>query len=91
MFVVYNTNTGKIVGSKHRKAFKTMSAGKAHLTRMSKMGYNEAEYDVVASHIYDAFLTRTVTRVNLVTGEEYQEDVNTPRCCSPASEVYWSM
>ncbi len=32
-----------------------------------------------------------VERVNLVSGETYMEDINTPRSCSPASELYWSM
>ena len=33
----------------------------------------------------------TVTKVNLMTGKEYQERVGTPLSCSPASETYWSM
>jgi hypothetical protein len=90
MFVVYNTSTAKIVGSRHRKAFKTMAAAKAHLTRMSKMGYNETEYGVAAQDYYNRYFSKTVTKVNLMTGQEYNEDVNTPHCCSPASETYWS-
>ena len=34
---------------------------------------------------------RMVTRKNLMSGAEFQEDVNTPLCCSPASETFWSM
>ena len=36
-------------------------------------------------------IQQKVERVNLMTGQKYMEDVNTPRCCSPASEAYWSM
>jgi hypothetical protein len=32
-----------------------------------------------------------VTRVNLQSGREYQERYDTPRHCSPASDLYWSM
>lgn len=32
-----------------------------------------------------------VTRINLMSGKPYEEDINTPSCCSPASETYWSM
>ena len=32
-----------------------------------------------------------VTRVNSQTGREYQERYDTPRSCSPASDLYWSM
>lgn len=40
-----------------------------------------------------AFLNsrKMVTRTNLMSGQEYQEAVDTPLCCSPASETYWSM
>lgn len=32
-----------------------------------------------------------VERTNIMTGKTYMEPRNTPRCCSPASEAYWSM
>ena len=32
-----------------------------------------------------------VERTNLMTGEKYFEDKDTPICCSPASETFWSM
>ena len=37
--------------------------------------------------IHDTFVTRT----NSHTGREYEERYDTPRSCSPASELYWSM
>jgi hypothetical protein len=32
-----------------------------------------------------------VLRKNMMGGAEYQERYDTPRCCSPSSEAYWSM
>lgn len=32
-----------------------------------------------------------VTRTNMMSGREYREKYDTPRCCSPSSETYWSM
>ena len=32
-----------------------------------------------------------VTRTNAHTGREYRERYDTPRSCSPASDLYWSM
>jgi hypothetical protein len=32
-----------------------------------------------------------VERTNLMTGKKYLEDADTPLCCSPSSETYWSM
>ena len=37
--------------------------------------------------IHDTFVTRT----NAHTGREYRERYDTPRSCSPASDLYWSM
>lgn len=32
-----------------------------------------------------------VTRTNFITGKPFQERYDTPRACSPATELYWSM
>lgn len=32
-----------------------------------------------------------VTRKNAVTGQLYEERYDTPRSCSPSSELYWTM
>jgi len=38
-------------------------------------------------NVFETFVTRT----NMMGGKEYQERYDTPRCCSPSSEAYWSM
>ena len=32
-----------------------------------------------------------VTRENFLSGKKYQERYDTPRSCSPACELYWTM
>lgn len=32
-----------------------------------------------------------VTRINIMSGKEFQERFDTPNCCSPSSESYWCM
>lgn len=45
-----------------------------------------------ASHIQHNLLEGVmVQRRNMMSGELYWEAANTPNCCSPASETYWSM
>jgi hypothetical protein len=90
-YVVYNLSSTKIVGSRSTKHWKSEAAAKAHLTRMGKMGYDVTQYAVAETNFYYANLEKTVTRVNMLSGKEYQESVNTPSYCSPASEAYWSM
>jgi hypothetical protein len=94
-----NTRTGE-VRPDHRQSYKTMSAAKAALTRMSKRyradllesvndplyryGIAEAEY----SH---KTIEKSRTRTNMMNNQQFSEKVNTPGYLSPASESYWSM
>ena len=87
-YVVYNLSSTKIVGNRN---WKTEAAAKAHLTRMGKVGYDVTEYAVAETNYHYANIEKTVTKVNLMTGQEYQERVNTPYYCSPSSETCWSM
>lgn len=45
-----------------------------------------------SSHGYRYEIHETyVTRTNAMTGLGYQERYDTPRSCSPSSELYWTM
>jgi len=92
-YVIYNRSTSRIAS----KTYKTHAAAQAQLTRMGKasglLETNEAhpvyQFGIAEEAYYAANIRKTVTRVNLMTGLEYEEDVNTPLACSPASETYW--
>jgi hypothetical protein len=55
---------------------------------INKAGWNISELAIIDTKSYKP---RMVTRTNLMTGKTFEEDVNTPNCCSPASETFWSM
>ena len=93
-YVVYNPNTTAIVTEKSfgRGSFRTEAAAKAARTRMIKrQKFSPLDLAVAESNLYFNTIKMMVERTNLMTGQKYMEDVNTPRCCSPASEAYWSM
>ena len=76
-------------GPNKTRSYKTRGAAQATRTRLSrKAGWTAGELSIVDVKDYKP---RMVTRKNLMSGIEYQEDVNTPLCCSPASETFWSM
>ena len=90
-YVIVAKGTGLIVtdGPNKSRAYKTFGAAKATRTRLcNKAGWSAGELSIVDTKTYKPNM---VTRKNLMTGIEYQEDVNTPLCCSPASETFWSM
>ena len=92
-YLIYDRKTTAIAS----KVYKTHAAAQAQLTRMGK-GQLQTDpnhpiycYGVAEKEYYFRHIERKVVRVNLMSGVEYEESVNTPLVCSPASETYWSM
>lgn len=82
--VVKHPNTGK-------RTYLTEGAARAARSRML---LNEANYLVVSHDIYVSRYRQhipTKTVRSLMTGEEVAIPVDTPRCCDPSTELYWSM
>ena len=84
----------------HSKAYKTMPAAQAALTRMSKRyradlkeTVNDPQYrfGVAEANYFHSTIEKSRTRTNMMSKVEYTETVNTPSYMSPASEAYWSM
>jgi len=93
-YVVYNVGTTQTVNEKRfgRETYKTEAAAKAARTRMIKrIKFDPNQLAIAEVAFYTQNIAATVTRTNLMTGKTYQESVNTPMCCSPSSETYWSM
>jgi hypothetical protein len=91
MFYIVSRGTGLIVtdGPNRTRAYKTFGAARATRTRLCrKAGWSVDQLSIVDTKHYKP---KMVTRKNLMTGQEYQEDVNTPNFCSPSSESFWSM
>jgi len=91
MFYIIAKGTGLIVtdGPNRSRAYKTFGAARATRTRLcNKAGYSVSELSIIDTKYYQP---KMVTRKNLMTGQEFEEDVNTPHFCSPSSESFWSM
>jgi hypothetical protein len=94
-----NSRTGE-VRPDHSKAYKTMPAAQAALTRMSKRyradlleTVNDPQYrfGVAEANYFHTSIEKSRTVKNMMNGEPIQETVNTPGYMSPRSEAYWSM
>ena len=84
-FVVYHRASTQLV-----KVFDTESAAKRSRTCANR----NAGADVYAYTYEDMYHKEVVTTKkvrNLMSGEEIEIPSNTPRCCDPSSETYWSM
>jgi hypothetical protein len=92
-YVVYEVETGRRVSDLRQhgltKSYKTESAAEACRTRLvKKRGYHYCELAVC---LLDQLPRRTRTVTNLMSGRQVEIDVNTPHCCDPSTETYWSM
>jgi hypothetical protein len=94
-----NSRTGE-VRPDHSKAYKTMPAAQAALTRMSKRyradlleTVNDPQYrfGVAEANYFHTTIEKSRTVKNMMNGAPIVETVNTPGYMSPRSEAYWSM
>ena len=97
-----NTRTGE-VRPDHRQSYKTMAAGKAALTRMSKRYRADLKesvndplyrYGVAEAEMFHTFIEKKRTVYSIMDQAKEKpitETVNTPGYMSPSSESYWSM
>lgn len=65
----------------------------AQLADSSYDRFGEATDTVVREAVFSAcgFYEPTKKVKSLMTGKEVEIPVNTPRCCDPSTELYWSM
>ena len=80
MFVVYHTETLRIE--------KEYTYQKSAINYLAKLG---AGYSVTDRETFHSIPVPMMKVRNLMSGEEMEIPVNTPWCCNPASETYWSM
>jgi len=85
MYVIYDRLTTVTVKDKH---FKTLGAAKAYMTRK---GLDPNKWAIEKAITFWSHIEKSETRRNLMSGGEFTQRVNTPLCCDPSSETYWSM
>lgn len=79
-FIVFETVTLRPV--------KEYTYQKSAINYMAKLGKG---YSVTDKATFLAIPVPTKKVRNLMSGVEIEIPVNTPRCCDPSSETYWSM
>ena len=92
-YLIYNKETTIIYGGwLRRKIYETERGAKMALTKMVKAGkVNDGEYGITDSQTFHDKIEKTVTKKSLMSGKEFTQPANTPLCCDPSSETYWSM
>jgi len=94
--IIYRKSDSRIMS--HRRSgkqyYESERLAKGALTKMLNAGHlagERDEYDVAELDDYRTNIEQYETVINIMSGKEVRQSVNTPRCCDPSSELYWSM
>ena len=97
-YVIYNKETTRLFSVPARSAhmWKDTFGSKGAATRTFNKAVREEkinadEYAIAESSEFYNSIEKTHMVRNLMTGDLVEERVNTPGCCSVASERYWCM
>ncbi len=92
-WLILNVGTNRLYAKKGcgYKAYNTERGAKGACTKLNKEYGDVIQWKVITSTEWNNRPVKMVERVNLMTGAKYMEPEDTPRSCSPASELYWSM
>jgi hypothetical protein len=86
MFIAYEIATTRILKTRNGNyGFETAAAAKAAITRAGL----QATHAVLPADEFRK-IEKTETK-RTIYGKEFTQSVNTPACCDPSTETYWSM
>ena len=86
-YVIYNKKSTRVI-----QTYDTLRGAKSVLTRKVNLGEIQREENAIASmKEFVENIEQKRSSINLMTGKEVVLPVNTPLCCDPSSETYWSM
>lgn len=87
-YVVYHIASTRII-----KEFNSESSAKRSCTCSNRntWGKDITPYAYASREVYETEIVKKVKVRNLMSGKLVEIDSNTPLCCDPSSETYWSM
>lgn len=94
MYFIYDVESTRLVrirrnGYWQNASYKTESAAKAGMTLLKSRGTDVSKLAIAEDEEFNK-IEKFVIVKSLMTGEPVRIPVNTPLCCDPSSETYWS-
>lgn len=94
MFVIFDKHTTRILTCRgiNRERYCTEAVARSVFTKAVKNGFvkNPENYEILSTREFSK-IEKMETVYSLMTGAPIVQSVNTPLCCDPSSETYWSM
>jgi hypothetical protein len=97
MFVVYHKETtlrlDKLSRGTNKTMFPTVAGARGALTRACNKDVTliKEAFGIIDACYFYSDIEKKETVHNLMSGKPVVQGVNTPLCCDPSSETYWSM
>ena len=89
-YVVFNVDKDKAHPNSYSpKIYESLGSAKGIATKLTNKT-NEV-HTAMPYGIFQALPIKMITKVNLMSGQEFQIAEDTPRCCDPSTELYWTM
>lgn len=89
-FVIYDRNTTYIFVSKRTRKERWATYGAA-CAAMTRYKLDDKIWAIADANEFHNRIEKTKIVHSLMNGAPIELPVNTPRCCDPSSELYWSM
>jgi len=96
-YVIYHKETTRFLrilrdGYWQDAIYETKAGATARLNKEVKAGrINAADCAIVDGPTFHRDIEKQEQKKNLLTGILFTQPVNTPPCCDPSMETYWSM
>ena len=88
-FVIYEISTTLLYGgSLMHKHYESERSAKMVMTKAS---LDKTKWAIAETNLFHNKIEKQETRTNLMSGKKFTQPVNTPLCCDPSNETYWSM
>jgi len=88
-YVIYNINTTELfVHPGSREFYWNTERGAKMIFTKAKL---ELPWAISERSFFHSNIEKQVTKTNLMSGKQFTQPANTPLCCDPSSETYWSM
>jgi hypothetical protein len=85
-YVVYHV----VSTQAHRQDYKTLGWAQRAAERLN-LEEGDQKYRATSIQDYNENVVHKIRVKNLMTNEMVEIDSNTPHCCNPSTETYWSM
>ncbi|AMQ66044.1 hypothetical protein AAY80_211 [Stenotrophomonas phage vB_SmaS-DLP_6] len=94
--MVFGGKTYKTAGGANRSALAYIKRRLRAFDNGNKSALHDAQeaaknWSVMTIELYNSEFRTTKKVINMMSGKEIEIDVNTPACCDPSTETYWSM